>query len=54
VDQLTARLSSSRDSEAQLQDQIVSLAEQRKALHSEVTTLSGEVSGHTDWAASPA
>lgn len=43
VADLSHALEASRDSEAQLQDQIMSLTEQRKALHSENTNLAGEV-----------
>lgn len=40
---LSQQLEAARDSEAQLQDEIMSLTEQRKKLHSENVNLSGEV-----------
>lgn len=43
-EELQRGLDKYRDSDAQLQDQIISLTDQRKSLHSEVSNLTGEVS----------
>ena len=42
-DELAAAVANYGDSDAQLQDQIISLTDQRKSMHSEVVRLSGEV-----------